>query len=118
MRPNKLRRHIETKHPDLIDQPLSYYETKLKELNTSKTKITQFTKINEKAMHASYLISLQIAKPGKPHTVEENLVLPAIKDTVGVMFGDKFSKDVEMIPLSNDTVTRRINDMSQWTEIS
>jgi len=42
--------------------------------------------------------------------------LPAIKDTVGVMFGDKFSKDVEIIPLSNDTVTRRINDMSQWTE--
>lgn len=116
MRPNKLRRHIETKHPDLIDQPLSYFETKLKELNTSKTKITQFTKINEKAMHASYLISLQIAKAGKPHTIGENLVLPAIKVTVGVMFGDKFSKDVEMIPLSNDTVTRRINDMSQWTE--
>ncbi|XP_050523920.1 zinc finger BED domain-containing protein 5-like [Daktulosphaira vitifoliae] len=75
-----------------------------------------FTKFNEKAMHASYLISLRIAKAGKPHTIGENLVLPAIKDTVGVMFGDKFSKDVEMIPLSNDTVTRRINDMSQWTE--
>ncbi|XP_050535830.1 zinc finger BED domain-containing protein 5-like [Daktulosphaira vitifoliae] len=116
MRPNKLRRHIKTKHPDLIDKPLSYFETKLKELNTSKTKITQFTKFNEKAMHASYLISLRIAKAGKPHTIGENLVLPAIKDTVGVMFGDKFSKDVEMIPLSNDTVTRRINDMSQWTE--
>lgn len=116
MRPNKLRRHLETKHPDLIDQPLSYFETKLKELNASKTKITQFTKVNEKVMHASYLISLRIAKAGKPHTIGENLVLPAIKDTVGVMFGDKFSKDVETIPLSNDTVTRRINDMSQWTE--
>lgn len=67
-------------------------------------------------MHVSYLISLRIAKAGKPHTIGENLVLPAIKDTVEVMFGDKFSKDVENIPLSNDTVTRRINDMSQWTE--
>jgi len=92
MRPNKLRRHIETKHPDLIDQSLSYFETKLKELNTSKTKIIQFTKINEKAMHASYLISLQIAKAGKPHTIGGNLVLPAIKDTVGEMFSDNLSK--------------------------
>ncbi|KAL4108255.1 hypothetical protein QTP88_018486 [Uroleucon formosanum] len=116
MRPNKLRRHIETKHFDLKDQPLSYFETKLKELKTSKTKIKQFTKVNEKAMHASYLISLRIAKAGKPHTIGENLVLPAIKDAVGVMFGDKSSKDVEMIPLSNDTVGRRINEMSQWTE--
>lgn len=116
MRPNKLRRHIETKHFDLKDQPLSYFETKLKELKTSKTKIKQFTKVNEKAMHASYLISLRIAKAGKPHTIGENLVLPAIKDAVGVMFGDKSSKDVEMIPLSNDTVERRINEMSQWTE--
>jgi hypothetical protein len=45
------------------------------------------------------MISLRIAKAGKPHTIGENLVLPAIKDTVGVMFGDKFSKDVQMIQL-------------------
>jgi len=43
-------------------------------------------------------------------------VLPAIKGAIGVIFGDKSSKDVEMIPLSNVTVTRRINKMSQWTE--
>lgn len=47
MRPNKLRRHVETKHPDLNNHPLIYFETKLKELKTSKTKI------NEKAMHSS-----------------------------------------------------------------
>jgi len=58
------------------------------------------------------VISLRIAKAGKPHTIGENLVLPAIKDTVGVMFGDKFSNDVEIIPLPKDTVTRRINDIS------
>jgi len=32
------------------------------------------------------------------------------------MFGDMSSKDVEMIPLSNDTVACRINEMSQWIE--
>lgn len=52
----------------------------MKKLKTSKSKITQFTKVNEKAMHASYLMSLRIEKPGKPITIGENLVLSAIKE--------------------------------------
>lgn len=32
------------------------------------------------------------------------------------MFDDKSSKEVEMIILSNDTVARRISEMSLWTE--
>jgi hypothetical protein len=32
------------------------------------------------------------------------------------MFGDKSSKEVETMPLSNNTVARRIDEMSQWTE--
>jgi hypothetical protein len=66
-------------------------------------------------MHASYLISLRFAKDGKPHTVGECLVLPAIKHAIGVMFCDKSSKYVETIPLSNNTVARRIDEMYQWT---
>lgn len=41
-------------------------------------------------------------------------MLPAIKDTVDGMFGEKSSKEV--IPLSNDTVARGINELSQWIE--
>jgi hypothetical protein len=78
MRPKKLGRHIETKHPDLKNQPLQCLERKPAELKTTKRKLLHFTKINEKAMHASYLISLRIAKAGKPHTIGECLELPAI----------------------------------------
>ena len=60
----------------------------------------------------SYLISLRIAKAGKPHTIGETLVFPAIKDTVKVFFGDKSEKEVEAIPTSNSTVTRKIDEMS------
>ncbi|KAL1240890.1 SCAN domain-containing protein [Trichinella spiralis] len=67
-------------------------------------------------MHASYLISLRIAQSSKPHTNGESLVLPSIKDAVGVLFGDKCLKEIELIPLSNDTVSRRIEDMSRWME--
>ncbi|KRX68829.1 Uncharacterized protein T09_10426, partial [Trichinella sp. T9] len=44
------------------------------------------------------------------------LLLPSINDAVGVMFGDKCLREIELIPLSNDTVARRIEDMSRWME--
>jgi hypothetical protein len=81
MRPKKWRWHFETMHPVLKNKPLEFFESKLEELKKSKGKFSHFTKINEKAMHASYLISLRIAQAGKPHTIGESLVLPAIKKT-------------------------------------
>jgi hypothetical protein len=41
---------------------------------------------------------------------------PAAKDVVKTMFGVKLSKDIDLIPLSDDTVTRRINDMAKNIE--
>jgi hypothetical protein len=58
VRPEKLRRHIETKHSDLKNQPFEFFERKLSELKTTKRRLLHFTKINEKAMQAWYLISL------------------------------------------------------------
>ncbi|KRZ67778.1 Zinc finger BED domain-containing protein 5 [Trichinella papuae] len=116
MRPNKLLRHIETKHMDLKNKPLQFFESKLKELNASQCVLPHFTNINEKAMHASYLISLRIPKSGKLHTIGESLILPSIKDAVGVMFGDTCLKEIEVIPLSDDRVARRIEDMSKWVD--
>lgn len=116
MRPSKLIRHFETKHSDLKNKPIDYFKTKLQELNNSQNLFSRFISINEKAMVVSYLISLRIAQSGKPHTIGESLVLPAIKDAVGIMFGEKSLKEVESIPLSNNTVARRIDDMSDWVE--
>ncbi|XP_066480661.1 zinc finger BED domain-containing protein 5-like [Tiliqua scincoides] len=115
MCPDKLRQHIETKHPHLQNQPLKFFKTKLDELEASKRKLLRITKTNKKALHTSYLISLHIAKAGKPHTFGQSLALPAIKDKVGIMFGDKSSKEVETIPLSNNTLdeTTDVGDLCQ-----
>lgn len=43
---NILRWYIETKHLDLEDQPLSYFEIKLREIKTSRSKLTRFININ------------------------------------------------------------------------
>ena len=44
---------------------------------------------------------------------EKSIVLPGIRDTVKVFFGDKNEKEMEKNYISNNTVTRRIDEMSQ-----
>jgi hypothetical protein len=49
----------------------------------------------------------------KPHTVGETLILPAAVDIVSIMFGDNLAQQLKSIPLSNDTVLRRISNISE-----
>ncbi|GFS69289.1 hypothetical protein TNCV_4011071 [Trichonephila clavipes] len=52
----------------------------------------------------------------KPDTIAEELILPAATDIVETMFGDNFAKEMQSIPLSNDTVPRRIDDIAEDVE--
>ena len=61
---------------------------------------------------ASYSVSLRIAKAKKPHVIGEELILPCTKDIVHHMLGDNAVKSLECVSLSNNTVQRRITDMS------
>ena len=64
------------------------------------------------AIEASYLVVLRIAKAKKPHTIAEELLLPATKDIVRVMLGAEYVNELNTIFLSNNTISRRIDDMS------
>jgi hypothetical protein len=65
-----------------------------------------FSKVNMKAVEASYRVCLRITKAGKPHTIGESLLLPATKDMASSVLGEKVAKQLESIPLSNDTISR------------
>ena len=70
---------------------------------------------NMAAIEASYLVALRIAKAKTPHTIAEcksELLLPATKDIVQVMLGAEYVNKSNTISLSNNTVSRRIDDMS------
>ena len=67
---------------------------------------------NMTAIEASYLVALRIAKAKKPHTIAEELLLPATKDIVRVMLGAEYVNKLNTTSLSNITVSRRIDDMS------
>ena len=116
MRPNKLLRHFESKHSELKNKPLDFFERMLGRLKKGQGVMQRFGNLNEKALYVSYLISLRIAKAGKPHTIGETLVLPSIKDAVRVFFGNRSEQEIDSIPISNNTVMRRIDEMSQWIE--
>lgn len=53
-----------------------------------------------------------IANNMKTHTIGENLIKPAYKEMVRIMIGDEVALEIDKITMSNDTITRRINDMS------
>ncbi|GFV14558.1 protein FAM200A [Trichonephila clavipes] len=72
--------------------------------------------VNEKALLTSYKVSYKIARCKKPHTIAEELILPAAIEIVETVFGDNFAKELQSIPLSNDTVSRRIDDIAEDVE--
>ncbi len=68
--------------------------------------------LSKQCLEASYLVAKRISKLGKPHTIAETLILPAAQDMCRIMIGDSAAAKLGAVPLSNDTVARRIEDMS------
>ena len=62
-------------------------------------------------MCASYEASYLIAKSTKPFSFGEDLVLPAAVKMSEIVHGEKYDDEIRKIPLSNDTVARRIADI-------
>jgi zinc finger BED domain-containing protein 5/7/8/9 len=112
MKPSLLKRHFEGKHENLQGKPLDFFKKKKIELNSNKKSITSFTTTNAQATEASYLVSLRIAKTAKPHTIGETLLLPAAKDMVKVLLGSAAAEKLNTVSLSNNTVSRRIDEMA------
>ena len=54
----------------------------------------------------------QIAKCKKPHTIAQELILPAAVGMCEIMLGTEAANKLKSIPLSDDTVKRRIDDLS------
>ncbi|GLV61323.1 hypothetical protein CBL_21146 [Carabus blaptoides fortunei] len=53
-----------------------------------------------------------IAKDKKPYTIGEELVLPTAIQITETIHGKKYADELRKIPLSNDTVAKRISDIS------
>lgn len=54
-----------------------------------------------------------MAKCKKPHTIAEELILPAVLDMVNIMVGKSVGQLISKVLLSNDTISRRIHHIAE-----
>ena len=79
MKPSKMIPHLETKHPSLKTKPVDFFERKMSVLDCQKSVVSQLSggNVSKNSLLASYQVALRVAKKGKPHTIAEDLIIPA-----------------------------------------
>ncbi|XP_069563784.1 protein FAM200C-like [Brachyistius frenatus] len=112
--PAKLKEHFLKLHDG------KYKNTTLAEFKVKRARFDEkatlpvlgFVPIDKPIPTASYEVAYLIAKQGKPHTIGETLVKPAVLKMANIMLGKAAEDKLSQIPLSNDTISSRIDDMS------
>ena len=90
MKPSKLKRHLETRHPEILSKDPSFFKRMGNGLKRSRLDTTGvYSQQSIACIEASYVVSLRIAKQHKPHTIGEDLILPCAKDMVRIVFGNE-----------------------------
>ncbi|KAI0988635.1 hypothetical protein GJ496_004154 [Pomphorhynchus laevis] len=112
MKPSKLQRHLLTKHATLSKKPIEYFERLLQTSNKEKNTLEKYVTLNDKYLLASYEVSYLMAKTKKPFTIGEQLLLPAAIRMSEIVHGKQYAAEISKIPLSNDTVSKRISYIS------
>lgn len=115
MRPSKLKGHFSTFHSEHKGKPLAFFERMKQTLqDTKNTMKAKYSTDNENTLEASYKISYRIANQGEAHTIGERLIKPCALDIAQCMLSPADAKKIESIPLSDNTVQRRIQDCADF----
>ncbi|XP_037122184.1 protein ZBED8-like [Syngnathus acus] len=107
MKPSRLLEHLKKMHSDKADKNLAYLQS-LRDNGISQQ--------STDGLRASYNISLLIARSGKPHTIGEELILPAVREVLHTVLHKSPDQIIKAIPLSDNSVQRRIDEMAENIE--
>ncbi|GFW88469.1 SCAN domain-containing protein 3 [Trichonephila clavipes] len=119
MKPSKLEDHLRRCHPYKRSKDLKYFQILKEKLQKRPTMDRMFASTSQRddnGSQASCNISLLIAKSGKSHIIGEELILAAVEEVLKTVIPKSASDIIRRIPLSNNTVQRRIDEMSQDVE--
>ncbi|XP_045656569.1 SCAN domain-containing protein 3 [Ursus americanus] len=116
MKPSKLKRHLYSKHKEVSSQPKEFFERKSSELKSQPKQVFSVSHININALRASYKVALPVAKSKTPYTIAETLVKDCIREVCLEMLGESAAERVAQVPLSNDTIARRIQELASDME--
>jgi hypothetical protein len=95
---------------------VQYFKRQLTLTKKQGSVFSKKIKISEKAQQASYAVAEIVARTIKSHTVAENVILPACQEMVRIMFWEDAVTEIDKIPLSDNTISRRIQHMSEDIE--
>ncbi|XP_076037421.1 protein FAM200C-like [Oratosquilla oratoria] len=115
MKPSRLKEHLIRKHSEKASKPIAYFENLKKNFNQQNTLSSYLKKssqTNEGGLTASYEIAQLVAKTGNAHTVAENVIKPAFEILMKTVLQQDSANTLKTIPLSNDSIRRRIDEMS------
>ena len=93
LKPSKLKRHLETRHPALAEKPVEYFKRRENRLQIV------FATQSKSALKASYLVARRVAQTKKAFTSVEELFLPAAVDMCREMIGEDAAKKLLTVPL-------------------
>ena len=114
LKPSKLEGHLKKCHPVLQNKDRDFFERKAKCL-----KGIQFGAQGSRgqqllaAVEASYVVAYKVAKQQICHTIAETLIMPCAKAMVAKLCGEDQAKKLSVVPLSNNTIRRRVDDMAE-----
>uniref|UniRef100_H3B3H2 Uncharacterized protein n=1 Tax=Latimeria chalumnae TaxID=7897 RepID=H3B3H2_LATCH len=109
MKPNKLKRHLETQHKEHVGKPKSFFQRRKDELACQTLQFRKALTVSKQAQRASFVVSYCIAQCKRLHTFGEMLLLPVAIDMVRIICGETEANKMKDIPLSNNTVKQRID---------
>ncbi|XP_026471713.1 SCAN domain-containing protein 3-like [Ctenocephalides felis] len=119
MKPSRLEDHLNRMHPDKKDKNVDYFRN-LEKMYIAQPSVSKLfsvaAKQDDDGLRASYNISRLIAQTGKPHTIGESIILPAVKEVITTVLHKPAADIIRKIPLSNSSVQRRIDEMAENIE--
>ena len=117
LKPSKLKKsHTGRRHSGHVGKPMGFFikkkENYFKERKVLAPSKEESCNLMKDGLQASYNIALSIAKKTKPHTIGEELIMPAVTEVLkNVLHHTKHKQITSAILLSNNTVQRRIYEI-------
>ena len=112
----KLEHHKKSKHPSSLGKHREYLDNKKRQPVKLSDYIQKMNTTKEKTLKPSDLISEIIARVAAPQVYGERLVKPAIKACANEVLGKDAASALSTIPLLNDAMTRRQDQLSNFVE--
>ncbi|XP_012578182.1 PREDICTED: zinc finger MYM-type protein 6 isoform X2 [Condylura cristata] len=112
MKPANLSHHLKTKHSELENKPVDFFEQKFLEMECQNSSLKRCLLVEKSLVKASYLIAFQIAASKKPFSIAEELIKPYLVEMCSEVLGSSAGDKMKTIPLSNNTIGHRIDELS------